>query len=77
MTLLCALAIHPLLLLDPQFGDSIEEKLLVACLLIMAMIGTVLGCFYTLYLWYAALRGLYEVDTFSSMLIKENPRQKL
>ena len=59
LTLLCAVAIHPLLLLDPQVGDPIQLKFIIACLLLIAMLGAVLGLFYTMYLWYAALKGLY------------------
>lgn len=59
LTILSAAAIYPLLLLDPQVGDPDQQKLLVACLLLMALLGAVLGFFYTIFLWYAALKGLY------------------
>ena len=52
-------------------------RILASSQLAMAFFGLVLSFFYTLYIWYAALTGLYQVDTYNGMLIEENPRKKL
>jgi hypothetical protein len=44
---------------------------------VTAVFGAILASVYTLYLWYAALTGIYHVDTYSNLLAKENPRKKL
>ena len=65
ITLLMAMAIYPLSLLDqnqPASGQSsfgLEIKVLASTQLAMAAFGFVLSFFYTLYLWYAGLTGIY------------------
>jgi len=44
---------------------------------VLAFLGAVLGLFYTVFLWYAALKGLFEVDTFNAILFKETPTRKM
>ena len=85
-----AMAIYPLSLLDQnrpaitneaQLTDgptmSLEVRVFASTQLATAFFGLVLSFFYTLYLWYAALTGLYQVDTYNGLLIEENPRKKL
>lgn len=51
-------------------------RVLAATQLALAGFGFVLSFVYTQFVWYAALTGLYQVDTFSGLLIKENPRKR-
>ena len=82
LTLLCVMAIYPLSLLDTA-SMSIANDRFSGCLrvlastqLITAAFGAVLSFVFTQFAWYAALTGLYQVDTYSGLLIKEHPRKK-
>jgi len=78
ITLVLALAIYPLALIDsPHVKDNMGLRLLVSAQLIASVFGAILALMYTVFLWYAALTGMYQVDTYSNLMARENPRRKL
>ena len=68
LTFLFLMALYPLSLIEitPLTPGELSMRLLVSFQLISASFGSFLSLCYTLYLWYAALTGTYEVDTYSS-----------
>ena len=75
--LLC-MAVYPLAILDTEhMKETPGLRLLVSGQLVTAVFGSILALAYTLFLWFAALTGMYQVDTYSGLLAKENPRKKL
>ena len=77
LTLLFVLSVYPLVLLDPKASDAVWLKLLVAFQFVLALMGSILGFFYSCFLWYVALKGIYQVDTFDAMMLKESPKRKM
>ena len=59
LTLLFALSVYPLVLLDPKASDAVWLKLLIAFQFVLALMGSILGFFYSCFLWYVALKGIY------------------
>jgi len=58
VTFLLMAAIYPLSLLEHS-GSSVALRLVTSAQLIGASFGSVLCLFFTLFLWYAALTGMY------------------
>ena len=77
ITFLLFLAVYPLSLLGNVPSHGQELRVVASTQLISATVGSVLALIYTFFAWYAALTGLYQVDTYSGLMIKENPRKKL
>lgn len=77
ISLLLIVSIYPLSLLEHTSNASVSLRLVTSSQLIGATFGAILCLIYTLFAWYAALTGMYQVDTYSSLLARENPRRKL
>ena len=77
MTSLLFGVIYPLSLLEHSGSTTATLRLVTSMQLVSATFGAILCLVYTLFVWYAALTGIYQVDTYSNLLTKENSRRKL
>jgi hypothetical protein len=60
-------SIYPLSLLEHSRSSSVALRILTSTQLIGATFGSILCLIFTLFLWYAALTGLYHVDIFNGL----------
>ena len=81
ITFIMMMAIYPLSLLNTASPASERLstglRILASTQLISAAFGFVLSFAYTQFSWYAALTGLYQVDTYSGLKNEDKSTKKL
>ena len=77
MTFVTMAAVYPLMQLGALPEANSALRLVSSTQLVTASIGSLLGLSFTLFAWVSALTGAYQVDTFSGIVVKENPLKKL
>ena len=73
------MALYPLSLLpdDSRVMSNNGLRLFASSQIVTIYLGSVLSLIYTVYSWCVALKGIYQVDTFDGLNVRDSGRRKI